>query len=217
MKTVRLKKPSGKSTYPLFLIGIDEAGRGPLAGPLVMGGVLLSANNPEEGQKIFAGIHDSKKLSARQREEWYHKLRSHPPIHLASAVMPVKTIDRINIHQAALWGAERVCQKLLSKIPSNVSRKKISIKLDGGLKLKNVQHQTIIKGDEKIPVIAAASIVAKVKRDQLMLKLHKKYPQYGFARHKGYATLAHREALKKFGPSATHRKSFSCHIVSKIV
>ncbi len=190
-------------TYkPKFLIGIDEVGRGPLAGPVVVAGVKLKVKN--EKLKIFFGIKDSKKLSVKQRRGWFVKITSHPKIDWAVARVWPKTIDRINIARAANLGARRVYAKLAGdKLPFAL--------LDGSLHLSRVTpHKTIIKGDEKVPAISAASIIAKVKRDRIMLRLHKKYPQYGFNVHKGYGTMFHRKMIKKFGRSAIHRNSFRC-------
>ena len=192
-----------------------------MAGPIVVGGVMLAVQNRNEEKKIFASIRDSKKLTPRKREEWLKFIKNHPQAFCAQAIISPAVIDRINIHQAALLGAKKVYQKLLAKIAgSNLS--KIITRLDGGLRLQNadkpytyqrsrlsVVFETIIKGDEKIPVIAAASIVAKTCRDRLMLGWHKKYPQYGFDKHKGYGTLRHRTALRKFGLCQIHRRSFT--------
>lgn len=183
-----------------FIIGIDEVGRGPLAGPVVVGGVKLNLKN--KTSKLLSGIKDSKKLSAKQREKWFAKLTEDSRIAWAVARVYPKTIDRINISQAANLGAWRVYQKL-----SGI--KLIPALLDGGLYLPHsIPQRTIIRGDEKIPVIAAASIIAKVTRDRMMARLHKKYPRYRFDIHKGYGTVLHRAMIKKYGRSAVHRKSF---------
>lgn len=187
----------------MYIIGIDEAGRGPLAGPVAVGGIKIS----NQKLNMLRGIKDSKKLSAIQREAWFAKLTSHPHIAWAVARVHQKTIDRINISQAANLAAKRVYKKLARGRPWLAL-------LDGGLYLpKKFPSQTIIKGDEKIPVIAAASIIAKVTRDRMMLRLHKKYPQYRFDIHKGYGTVLHRTLIKKYGRSEVHRKSFRCHAI----
>ncbi len=188
-----------------YLIGIDEAGRGPLAGPVAVAGIRIK----DKGQriKILRGIRDSKKLTAKQREKWFKILTSHPRLEWAVAQVWPKVIDRINIAQAANLGARRVCSRL------SLGRPRLSLEqilLDGGLRLpRHFPHEAVIKGDEKIPVIAAASIIAKVTRDRTMRRLHKKYPQYGFDAHKGYGTESHRGAIKKFGRCGAHRKSFA--------
>lgn len=182
------------------IIGIDEAGRGPLAGPVVVAGVLYRGGTAFP--KVLRGIKDSKKLSARQREEWFTRITACPDFAWAVARVSPVTIDRINILQASRLGARRVYAKLA---PSN----NVMAMLDGGLLLPaGVPQETIVKGDEKIPLIAAASIIAKVTRDRLMIKLHKKYPRYRFDLHKGYGTVLHRKFLVQFGPSPIHRASF---------
>lgn len=189
------------------IIGIDEAGRGPLAGPVVVAGVKMT---PRLSRSFLRGIRDSKKLSAKQREEWYRRLTQHPKIAWAAARVSHTTIDRVNIRQAALRGARMVFTKL--SLESKLSLVKTPlVLLDGGLFLPHhtgIRQETIIKGDEKIPVIAAASIIAKVTRDRIMRRLHKKYPAYRFDLHKGYGTKLHREMVLKYGRCEIHRKSF---------
>ena len=196
--------------YTKWIIGIDEAGRGPLAGPMVVAGVKseISARGgsavggKSQKSKFWRNIRDSKKLTAKQREKWFEFLTGHSRIKWATAKVYPKTIDRINIARAANLGARRVYDKL-------VGGEIHTALLDGSLYLpKSAPHRTIIKGDEKIPVIAAASIIAKVTRDRIMRRLHKKYPQYGFDIHKGYGTKFHRAMIKKFGKSNIHRISF---------
>lgn len=194
-----------------WIIGIDEAGRGPLAGPVVVAGVKLKSGN--QNLKIFRNIRDSKKLSAKQLDEWFSLLTSHPALDWAFAKVWPKVIDRINISRAANLGVRRVYAKFCSRLSLDGKRlsleQRIPALLDGSLRLpKRIPHQTIIKGDEKIPIIAAASIIAKVVRDRTMLRLHKKYPQYRFAMHKGYGTKLHKNLIKQFGISEVHRKSF---------
>lgn len=184
------------------VIGIDEAGRGPLAGPLVVAGVKASARVLISGAKKLGTIRDSKKLSAKKREAWFAFLTAHPRVRWATAAISPAVIDKINIANAANRGAYRVYQRLTNPRP-------LPTLLDGSLYLpRGISYRTIIKGDEKIPQIAAASIIAKVTRDRLMLRLHKKYPQYGFDRHKGYGTKAHQESLRWNRPSLVHRNSF---------
>lgn len=191
----------GESTRNLFLIGIDEAGRGPLAGPVVVAGIKCRAGS--EG--LFKGIKDSKKLSFGQREEWFLHLTNNPHIEWVAVKVWPATIDRINIYQATLLGAKRVCSKLCSKL----SLEQYRVLLDGSLYLsKKISQKTIIKGDELVPIISAASVIAKVVRDRTMFRLHKKYPQYRFDLHKGYATRLHCKLLKTLGYSQIHRFSF---------
>jgi len=193
-----------------YIIGIDEAGRGPLAGPVVVAGVRA----PRSIQRIWRrrGIRDSKKLSPRKREAWFQFLTVHSRIEWAAARVGAGVIDRINIARSADLGARRVYARLCAKL-SPVAGLSLAqtqvVQLDGGLKLpQNIAHQTIIKGDEKIPAIAAASIIAKVTRDRLMLRLHNKYPQYRFDLHKGYGTKLHKKLLCQFGRCGIHRISF---------
>ena len=183
-------------------IGIDEAGRGPLAGPLVVGGVRISSKFKVKNLKFLKGIKDSKQLSAKKREEWFKKLTVHPHIEWAYVVISPKVIDRINILQSAYVGAYRVYKKLAGNCPCRAM-------LDGSLRLPvYIRHKVFIKGDERFSVIAAASIIAKVTRDRIMARLHKKYPMYGFDIHKGYGTKMHYARIKKFGISKIHRKTF---------
>ncbi len=183
-------------------MGIDEAGRGPLAGPVVVAGVLMT---PRLAARALAGIRDSKQLSVKQREEWFDFLTGHPRIQWTVSRISPGVIDRINIYQAAQIGARRVFSRL------SLESKHIYALLDGSLHLPwPISHETIIRGDELIPIISAASIIAKVTRDRIMLRTHKKYPAYRFDLHKGYSTELHREMIRKFGRCEVHRKSFRC-------
>lgn len=181
------------------IIGVDEAGRGPLAGPIVVAGVRMKRRLT---RTLLRGIKDSKKLSAKKRDEWYLRLTAHPGVAWAVSRISPLTIDRINIGRAGLRGVLLVHRRLSLRGSAHVL-------LDGGLFLPNsISQETIIKGDEKIPVIAAASIIAKVTRDRIMRRIHKKYPQYRFDLHKGYGTVFHRALIGKFGRSPVHRASF---------
>lgn len=183
------------------IVGIDEAGRGPLAGPVVVAGVKIQS--AKTAKRLFAGIRDSKQLSAKKREEWFSILVSHPKIEFAVARVWPAVIDRINISAAANLAARRVHGKL------SCGRRRVYALLDGGLYLPEaIGQETIIKGDEQIPVIAAASIIAKVTRDRIMMRLHKKFPEYRFDLHKGYGTRLHRRILRSTGRSEVHRVSF---------
>jgi len=168
-----------------------------LAGPVAVGAVAGSLNS-----KILKGIKDSKKLNAKQREEWYKKIKSKKS-NLKSFCVFIshKTIDKINVYQATLLGVEKVLKKF--------KRKPGLVLLDGSLCApKEYKQKTIIKGDEKIPLISAASIIAKVSRDRKMLREHKKTPHYDFDKHKGYGTKLHYKKIKKHGLSHIHRRSF---------
>jgi len=186
------------------------------------------ARDKGQGARVFNGIRDSKKLTQKKREEWFRLLTNCPGVDWAVTTVRPKTIDRINIARAANLGARRVYQKL-TRSPSanyglnrsiNFTNSATCLKnslgaygaialLDGGLKLPAyIPQRVFIKGDENIPVISAASIIAKVTRDRIMLRLHKKYPQYGFNLHKGYGTKLHRQMIRKFGRTNVHRASF---------
>ena len=192
------------STENYFIIGVDEAGRGPLAGPVVVGAVKCGKTSLH----VLRGIKDSKKLTPKQREEWFLKLTKHPDIAWSAVKISHKTIDKINIFQATNLGAWKAYKKLAGKTLCKAL-------LDGSLKLPpHVPQRTIIKGDEKIPVISAASIIAKVTRDRLMIRLHKKYPKYRFDLHKGYPTKMHRNLVLQYGRSRVHRKSFAKNLQS---
>lgn len=187
-------------------IGIDEVGRGALAGPVVLAAVWVMPPfrwyHPALGR-----IRDSKKLTPRRREDWFRHLTTHPKLVWRVARVSHTVIDRINISKAANLGALRLVRSLMSRRPARVL-------LDGGLALPaGIPHRAIIRGDERIPAIAAASIIAKVTRDRMMVRLGRAYPVYGFAAHKGYATVRHRNAIRRFGPSPNHRRTFLGRVV----
>lgn len=196
-----------------WVIGIDEVGRGPLAGPVTVAAVaaplyLVSGISYLE---CLHGIRDSKKLSKLQREKWVPVVRNNFMV-AVSSVSPA-VIDRKGITWAARAAVTRCLHKLHTRY--NIRDTKYEILLDGGLcaPVEYKRQKSIIKGDERVPIIAAASIVAKVHRDRYMTRLHKKYPQYRFDRHKGYGTVMHREAIQKHGISVVHRKTFCRNIV----
>ena len=192
-----------------YLIGIDEVGRGPLAGPLAVGavGVPWEGVSPKNFRKIFRGVRDSKKLTAEMREAWLQVMKSEREGHRLDYVVTfvgAETIDTRGL-TFCINKAIASCLKKLAKNP-----KECLVLLDGGIRApaEYLHQKTIIKGDEKEPVIALASIAAKVARDNRMKFLSKKYSEFGFAKHKGYGTYAHRQAIAKFGISPIHRKSF---------
>lgn len=177
------------------IAGVDEAGRGPLAGPVFAAAVIL------DNRKSIAGLADSKQLTAKKREYLAKKIQEKAKA-WAIGRAEVEEIDRLNIFQASLLAMQRAVYAL-AIIPSLVLVDgKHSPKLDYATK-------AIIKGDEKISVISAASILAKVHRDASMVLLDIEYPGYGLAQHKGYTTRHHLQALKKLGPSPIHRRSFA--------
>ena len=186
------------------IVGIDEVGRGPLAGPVTICALAVRA---EFDLSFFKGIRDSKKLSEKQRKEWLKKIKDKKvsgELHYFISSVGAEIIDRRGIS----WAVRRAIKNVIGKLPINPDESEVL--LDGSLKApKNFKNQkTIIRGDEKIPIISASSIVAKVFRDKKMSRLHKRYPQYGFHIHKGYGTSAHYKALKKHGLSPIHRRSF---------
>lgn len=193
-----------------LIVGIDEVGRGCLAGPVMVAASLFRPGQNIRSKKL-GQLKDSKKLSALARENWLRHLDL-SGVSFASARVYPATIDRINITQAANLAALRAFGKLLKK--NNLSEKKVKVFLDGGLYLGRRGREakfakTVIRGDEKIKAIAAASIFAKVKRDNYMKKLGALYPQYGLESHKGYGTKIHLAAIRKFGIAGIHRRTFT--------
>ncbi len=176
------------------IAGIDEAGRGPLAGPVVAAAVILPAGGAIEG------VTDSKLLTARQRERFYDAIYERA-VSIGVAIVDAGEIDRINILQAS-----RLAMKMAA---ANLRPPADCLLIDGntGIEL-DVFQRAIPKGDRRSASIAAASVVAKVSRDRLMQQYHRHYPQYGFDRHKGYPTRAHREAICRFGCCPIHRRTF---------
>jgi ribonuclease HII len=193
-----------ESRLMTHIVGIDEAGRGPLAGPVAVGGVRISHTFEK---KFFKGIKDSKQLTEEERELWFalaEEARKKGDLDFAVSLVSEKVIDKHGIAYAIRLGIKRVLKAL------NISETESQIFLDGGIKApEDFKHQsTIVKGDEKVPIISLASICAKVIRDRKMVKLSEKYPEYDFDLHKGYGTKIHRDAIKKYGPIELHRRSF---------
>ncbi|MEK7464593.1 MAG: ribonuclease HII, partial [Patescibacteria group bacterium] len=185
-----------------FIIGIDEVGRGALAGPVLVSAVMIPKSINLNFKKL-PKLKDSKKLTAAYRETWFEFIKNHPKIYYATARVNPRVIDRINITKAANRAATNAFKRL------DVG-KGTRVLLDGGLFL-NTDYaftRTIIKGDEKINAIKLASIVAKVTRDRYMVKLHESYPLYNLAKHKGYGTRKHIRAIRRHGPSDIHRLTF---------
>jgi ribonuclease HII len=176
------------------IAGIDEAGRGPLAGPVVAAALIFSS-------KIdIAGLDDSKKLSPKKREELLPKIQGRA-ISYGVAVVDHKVIDKINILQASLLAMKQAVEQL-QPVPD-------LLLIDGNQKIDSTLDQwAIVKGDSKSLSIAAASVLAKVTRDRIMEDYHKLYPQYEFHRHKGYGTKLHRALIEKHGPCPIHRSTF---------
>jgi len=175
------------------IAGVDEAGRGPLAGPVVAGAVILRQF------RFKSVIDDSKKLSAKKRESAYKEIMDTSIVGIG--IVDEKTIDSINIYQAT--------RKAMEAAVADLAMSPDYIIVDGNINFPaGCSVQSIISGDSKCLSIAAASIIAKVTRDRIMLDYHKRYPEYGFAQHKGYPTRNHKIALKKHGPSSIHRLTF---------
>jgi ribonuclease HII len=186
-----------------LVAGVDEAGRGPLAGPVVAAAVILPASwRNESFDERLRNLNDSKQLTERQREEFFAVLTTHPEIRHAIACVDAAEIDRINILQAT-HRAMNLALASLVPAPQHA--------LVDGLRVKTLAFpQTpLVKGDARSYSIAAASVLAKVTRDRLMLEFDKKFPHYGFATHKGYGTPAHLAAIAQHGACAIHRKSFA--------
>lgn len=180
---------------PGLVAGVDEAGRGPLAGPVIAAAVILDPRNPIEG------LADSKKLSARQRERLFDLICARA-LCCAIGSASVQEIDEVNILQATMLAMCRAVQGL-RLTPSKVL-------VDGNrLPVLTVRAEAIVGGDALVPEISAASIIAKVHRDRWCAQLDAQYPDYGFARHKGYGTAQHLEALRRLGACPEHRRSFA--------
>lgn len=189
-------KPPIAPDQRVLVAGVDEAGRGPLAGPVVVAAVILDPSRP------IVGLDDSKKLSERRREALYLQVIERA---LAHCVIVVETeeIDRINIFQATMVG--------MSRAVAGLSPMAHEALVDGNVLPRNLPcaGRAIVGGDALEPAISAASILAKVSRDRLMVQLDAEHPGYGFAVHKGYATPAHLDALQRLGPCPHHRRSFA--------
>ena len=183
------------------IIGVDEAGRGPLAGPVVAAAVALKKSTFKNC------IDDSKKLTFRQRESAFPEIIEKSIFGIG--IVNEKIIDDINILEATRMAMVKSIFVLVKKIKPSKAKLRIHILIDGDIKLDvDFPFTSIIKGDTKSRSIASASILAKVTRDRIMSLYHRKYPEYGFQQHKGYPTETHRIALRKFGPSAIHRLTF---------
>lgn len=190
-------KEKENSLYALgyrFIAGVDEAGRGPLAGPVCAAAVIL----PEDA--VIEGINDSKKLSEKKREALFEVIKNTAIAYAVEFAAP-EVIDDINIKQATSLAMHKAVDALAQR-PDYVI-------IDGNDKIAyDIPYEYIVKGDAKSQTIAAASILAKVSRDRLMKELDKKYPMYGLAKHKGYGTKDHIAAIREYGVSEIHRKSF---------
>ena len=183
----------------VWICGVDEAGRGPLVGSVVAGAVVLDPNQP------IMGLRDSKKLSPARREQLYAEIMQKARAWGVGQASPGE-IDTLNILQATMLAMRRAIEALSERLGEWPSKALI----DGNhCPILPIASEAIIKGDAKEPAISAASIIAKVTRDQQMQVLHAQYPQYGFNQHMGYPTEAHMQALKQYGPCEEHRRTFA--------
>ncbi|MCK9379358.1 MAG: ribonuclease HII [Candidatus Moranbacteria bacterium] len=216
-----------------FVIGVDEAGRGPLAGPVVACAATLKNNESgikNQELKEWDLVRDSKKLSAGQREKAFDFVLEN--FHVGIGICDHETIDRINILEASFLAMKKALTNLIkssnfqfsisnfqsisnNQISNDLKNEKQLLKyiilVDGNKKIPNFSGEqlAVVGGDKIVKSISAASIIAKVTRDRMMLEAHKKYPEYHFDKHKGYGTKIHMESLKQYGPCEIHRKSFA--------
>lgn len=223
--TFELENQLAQAGYD-FIIGIDEAGRGPLAGPVVAVACVYKKPNKfnvltqkkteadlvlTEDDKLLDLIRDSKTLSEKQRESLYDFIQEN--FLISVGICDQGTIDRMNILQASFLAMKKALSELKiknKKYQQKNKGQKMLVLVDGNQEIPylSLEQKAIISGDKISKTIAAASIIAKVTRDRIMRKMHKMYPVYGFDTHKGYGTQKHLMALKKYGPCDIHRKSF---------
>ncbi len=228
LPTKTLEKKLFKSGYR-YVIGVDEVGMGCLAGPVVVCAVRLADSFYEKSHKKLRWLRESKLLLAKQRNFYVAELIKEKDLVYTLTLAHPKTIDKLNIYNAARQAMKRAVSKLSGSCPSSPhgysinfrvhgvpSRvtppaNKMIVLVDGGAKIKglNIEQMAIVKGDRKVFAIACASIIAKVFRDKMMTRYAKKYPGYGFEKHKGYGTKYHQARLTSMGPCEIHRKSFA--------
>ncbi|MDA0712616.1 MAG: ribonuclease HII [bacterium] len=183
------------------IAGIDEAGRGPLAGPVVAAAVVFDFN------KVPSGLNDSKKLGSKKREDLYSQIINEA-LAVGIAEISPRRIDEINILQATLEAMKTAFIEANNKISNMIT----GALVDGNQRIHfttSIEQHTVINGDNIFAPIMAASIIAKVHRDRLMINMAEQYPEYGFEKHKGYGTKIHMQALERFGPCSIHRHSFA--------
>jgi len=194
-KSLALDQKSFDWEIPGLVAGVDEAGRGPLAGPVFAAAVILDDMSP------ISGLADSKKLSPKKRDLLYDIIKARA-LCFSVAMASVDEIDQLNILQASLLAMQRAVKGLRLK--------PMKVLVDGNrLPVLDIRAEAIVKGDSKVASISAASILAKVERDRWCVEIDSQYPLYGFAIHKGYGTSFHLNALKEHGPCALHRSSFA--------
>jgi ribonuclease HII len=195
------------------IVGIDEAGRGPLAGPVVAAVAAyrdqVDFAVSEELEKPFRFIRDSKKLSEKKREEMFDFIHEHFVVGVG--IVPAETIDRMNILEATFLAMKEALSDFRRKAKEmGLPMDELLLLVDGNQKIPNlsVRQETVVGGDASVKSIAAASIIAKVTRDRMMLEYDAEYPVYGFVKHKGYGTKTHMDALRRHGACPIHRMSF---------
>ncbi|MGK2848776.1 MAG: ribonuclease HII [Minisyncoccota bacterium] len=199
---------------PVFIVGVDEVGRGPLAGPVVATAACYKDAGfhiPEGLEKEFSLIRDSKKLSEKQRERIFGIILKY--FYTGIGIVNAETIDRVNILQAtflAMKSAVTTLKKQMKQNQEALTNEELLLLVDGNQEIPHCSYrqESVVGGDSIVKSIAAASIVAKVTRDQMMDAYDKQYPGYGFVQHKGYGTVMHMNALRRLGPSPIHRLSF---------
>ena len=200
LKTLKLEEEQLYKTGVNYICGIDEAGRGPLAGPVVVAAVIL----PQDS--FIEGINDSKKVSEKKRELLYEQITKEA-ITWGVGIVDQQTIDDINILNATKAGLTQALQELSQK-PDLILVDALS-----HINTLGIPYKSIVKGDAKCYSIAAASIIAKVTRDRIMRTWDEVYPQYGFAKHKGYGTKMHIDAINEYGICSLHRKTFTKNLI----
>ncbi len=215
-----MKRPNFREEKKLYkkgykvVVGIDEAGRGPLAGPVVAAAFVFGAKPGFPGKaRLLSGllscIKDSKQLTAKQREGIYKALKENPSVEWGIGKVSEKVIDRINILEATKLAMQRAVKNLENRLCETGFHTIDFLLIDGNFGIKYpISQKSIIKADEKVFSVAAASIVAKVTRDKMMLNYHKRYPEYCFDKHKGYPTKYHKKLIQKHGICRLHRQTF---------
>lgn len=211
------KEQQISSKEGVLVVGVDEAGRGPLCGPVVAAAVCYKDHSfviPVELEKDFALIRDSKKLSEKQREKIYNLIEEH--FFVGIGIVYADTIDRINILEATFLAMKSAVSDLERSLRQSQLKHNLFLLIDGNQEIPNLslKQETVVGGDGTVKSIAAASIIAKVTRDRMIVEYDKQYPQYGLAQHKGYGTKVHMDALRKYGPTPIHRMSFKPVLLS---
>ena len=192
------------------VIGVDEVGMGPLAGPVIAVAVMIRAKTAKEMKDLVAlGVRDSKMLSEKKRERIFEVLAAHPLVAWGHGSVDEKTVDEINVLQAGLQAMRQAVAHLCAE-RKDTEEGRLFLCVDGTRIIPDIiaDQRAIIGGDAKVFSIACASVIAKVLRDRMMNDYAKQYPEYGFEKHKGYGTKMHFEMISKYGPCPIHRKSF---------